>query len=67
MTTTPAGEDAAQALAGEISARIAARKAEATERAQSRRALRVQLAGRRTLGLAARHAAKLARSESDPS
>lgn len=67
MTTTPGNEALAQALADEINARITARKAEATERAQARRALRVQLAGRRAFGLAARHAIKVARTEGDPS
>jgi hypothetical protein len=52
---------AAQAFDEQISASIAARKADAIAKRQARRTLRVQLAARRNLGLAARHDAKLAK------
>lgn len=46
-----------------VTERIAERKAGAITRQQARRSLRVELAARRTFGLAARHATKLSRTD----
>lgn len=50
-----------------VTARLAERRAEVIAKRQARHGLRVELAARRTFGLAARHAAKLAETEGEAS
>jgi hypothetical protein len=56
-------DDTAQELSDAITRRLAERRVEVIAKQQARRAKRIQMAARRNLGLAARHATKLTRTD----